>query len=65
MYMAFVICDDDEDLVSFYVRKNNGDYYIYNEYIPRGDVSTLNHYIQYYMFEKREKSKTNDDEVGM
>ncbi len=53
MYMAFVIHDDNEDLVSFYVRESTGNYKIYHEYIIRGDTYTLNYYINCYMFEKK------------
>ncbi len=38
MYMAFVFQEDNEDLVSFYVRDNDGNYTIYHEYIIRGDT---------------------------
>ena len=54
MYMAFVFQEDNEDLVSFYVRENNGNYKIYHEYIIRGDTYALKHYINCYMFEKKE-----------
>ena len=53
MYMAFVIHEENEDLVSFYVRENNGEYKFYTEYIIRGDTFMLNYYINLYMFEKK------------
>ncbi len=59
MYMAFVIHDDNEDLVSFYVRESTGKYKIYHEYIIRGDTYTLNYYINCYMFEKNKKQYIN------
>jgi len=52
--MAFVIHEDNEDLVSFYVRESTGKYKIYYEYIIRGETNTLNYYINCYMFEKKE-----------
>jgi len=53
MYMAFVIHEDNEDRVSFYVRGNNGQYKIFTEYVARGDSDALSYYIKYYMFGER------------
>ena len=64
MYMAFVIHEENEDLVSFYVRKSNGEYKIYSEYITRGDTSMLNSYIKCYMFEKKENQNINTNEAS-
>ena len=55
MYMAFVIHEKDEDLVSFYTKDNDGKHIIYNEYIHRGDTSSLNFYIKQYMFHNKKE----------
>ncbi len=54
MYMAFVIHEDNEDRVSFYVRGNDGQYKIFTEYVARGDSGALSYYIKYYMFGDKE-----------
>ncbi len=64
MYMAFVIHEENEDLVSFYVRESNGEYKIYSEYITRGDTYMLNYYIKCYMFEKKENQNINTNEAS-
>ena len=55
MYMAFVIHEDNEDRVSFYVRGDDGQYKIFTEYVARGDSDALSYYIGCYMFGKKEK----------
>ncbi len=55
MYMAFVIHEDNEDRVSFYVRGEDGQYKIFTEYVARGDSGALSYYIRCYMFEDKEK----------
>ena len=65
MYMAFVIHEENEDLVSFYVRENNGEYKIYTEYIIRGDTFMLNYYINLYMFEKKKNQNINITEENI
>jgi len=62
--MAFVIHEENEDLVSFYVRESNGEYKIYSEYITRGDTYMLNYYIKCYMFEKKENQNINANEAS-
>jgi len=52
--MAFVIHEDNEDRVSFYVRGDDGQYKIFTEYVVRGDSGALSYYIKYYMFGDKE-----------
>ena len=60
MYMAFIIHEDNEDLVSFYTKEDNGNYSVFYKHITRGDTPTLNYYISQYMF--RIKKKEEDEE---
>ena len=55
MYMAFIINEKDEDLVSFYTKDENGLYKIYYERIERGNTSKLSYYINKYMFQRKKK----------
>ncbi len=52
MYMAFVIHEDDEDIVSFYIKKDNQERYIVSEYVKRGNKTQLVYFVNKYMFSK-------------
>ena len=60
MYLAFIIHEDNEDLVSFHTKESNGDYRVFYEHIIRGDTTMQNYYISQYMF--RIKKKEEDEE---
>ena len=49
MYMAFIIQENNEDLVSFHTKESNGNYRVFYEHITRGDTDTLNYYINQFL----------------
>ena len=65
MYMAFVIHEDNEDRVSFYVRGDGGQYKIFTEYVVRGDSNALFYYIKYYMGGDKKNSVNIPNEEDM
>ena len=60
MYMAFIIHEDNEYLVSFHTKESNGNYRVFYEHITRGDTPTLNHYISQYMFQRKKKKEVKE-----
>ena len=60
MYMAFIIQENNEDLVSFHTKESNGNYRVLYEHITRGDTETLNYYINQYMRRKKKKKEVKE-----
>ena len=60
MYIAFIIQENNEDLVSFHTKESNGNYRVFYEHITRGDTDTLNYYINQYMRRKKKKKEVKE-----